>query len=716
MAQPMMPPVADDPVNPALAELAKLDRWVCWRLEQRDPDKPPTKVPYRVGGKRKAASTIPATWSSFDLCRRSAFRQHNADGIGFVVDGSDDLVGFDLDDCIVNGELAPWAHAIAERLGSYTERSPSGTGLRIFVRGTIPDDGRKRPYHSGKIEVYARARFFTITGDHVPGFPNRILRRPKAVATLFAELWPTPRASAVNGEGDWPPLPVPASEALLDDYQTKFPDLFAGRYPSASEGDFALACLAYKRGRPREEAAALVRKVRQIAEDPKGERADYVWRTVARAYADGEAAQHDLERLIDEACTDPAAPFEPTAIDFLAELRERNPANYERARARLRKAHVRVAELDKHVERRCPEPEGAGGRLEFAEIEPWPEPVDGAELLNAMTVHLEHFAIMPEYGASATALFALHCHTLDAAIHTPRLLITSPVHECGKGQVIVWLDGIVPRPFNVLDPTGPTLFRPIEAHCPTVLIDEADLISWQDRRDILAVIHAGHTKHGQGIPRCVGDSNETRVFRVWAPLAYAMIGKPRGPLLSRSIIIRMERKAPRQTVEHRRIDRDQGFGELRRKCARWATDHLDALRDAEPELPVVGRHADCWRALVAIADAAGGDWPERAREAARALSGIAVEDQTIGVQLLAAIKQVFGGRRRISTEKLLQLLHGLPEQPWSEYGRTRRPITDNQLADLLRPFKIRSKQVKVLGVNKRGFKREHFEEVWARYL
>ena len=87
---------------------------------------------------------------------------------------------------------------------------------------------------------------------------------------------------------------------------------------------------------------------------------------------------------------------------------------------------------------------------------------------------------------TATVLWAVHCHALDAAIHTPRLLITSPVHECGKGQVIAWLSGVVPRPFDVIDPTGPTLFRPIQAHQPTVLIDEGDLVSWDERRDILA--------------------------------------------------------------------------------------------------------------------------------------------------------------------------------------------------------------------------------------
>ena len=166
-----------------------------------------------------------------------------------------------------------------------------------------------------------------------------------------------------------------------------------------------------------------------------------------------------------------------------------------------------------------------------------------------------------------------------------------------------WLAGVVPRPFDVIDPTGPTLFRPIEAHQPTVLIDEGDLVSWDERRDVRTVINAGHNRFSPGVPRCVGEENDTRVFRVWAPLAYAMIGKPLDthavPLDRDPDAAHGARSAPRTSADRP----DQGFGEILRKCARWAADHLDALRGADPELPVTGRKADCWRPLFAIADA-----------------------------------------------------------------------------------------------------------------
>ena len=308
-------------------------------------------------------------------------------------------------------------------------------------------------------------------------------RLPYTAADILRVFPPLEDGKPKARDNGRPDLPDPLAGERLEELQAAHPLLFdARRYKSTSERDFALACLACKLGWPDEAAVALIRAVQDGA---KRDRADYLWRTVLGAYAKaGRATAADadrLERLVEQAIADPGAAFEESAIDFLAELRARDPAAYERARARLKGARVRVGVLDQEVERRKPAPgDGAkqGRALEFPEIEPWPESVNGAELLDAMAAHLQRFAIMPsDHAVTAAALWALHCHALDAAIHTPRLLVTSPTRECGKSQVMEWLAGVVPRPFDVIDPTGPTLFRPIEAHQPTVLIDEGDLVS-----------------------------------------------------------------------------------------------------------------------------------------------------------------------------------------------------------------------------------------------
>jgi putative DNA primase/helicase len=130
-------------VNPVIEELADAARWVCWKSELR-PDAngklKETKPPYRIGGRFKARSTDPSTWSSFDRCWESAFTNQEADGVGFVLDDSDGLMGADLDDCIEDGKIAPWALELVEMFDSYTERSPSGAGLRIIFRSAKGQD------------------------------------------------------------------------------------------------------------------------------------------------------------------------------------------------------------------------------------------------------------------------------------------------------------------------------------------------------------------------------------------------------------------------------------------------------------------------------------------------------------------------------------------------------------------------------------------------
>ncbi|MDP9366174.1 MAG: hypothetical protein M3Q10_18465 [Chloroflexota bacterium] len=163
--RPAALPVRADSIPP---ELVARDQWVCWSWQRR-PDKPDdwTKVPVdpRTGG--KASATDPGTWAPFAV----ALGRHERDGlagIGFVVTHDDPYTGVDLDKCRdpASGHLAPWAAAIVAEFDSYAEVSPSGTGVRVWIVGSLdgllPDGrgGRRK----GSIEVYAHDRYFTVTG------------------------------------------------------------------------------------------------------------------------------------------------------------------------------------------------------------------------------------------------------------------------------------------------------------------------------------------------------------------------------------------------------------------------------------------------------------------------------------------------------------------------------------------------------------------------
>ena len=152
-------------------ELTGRPQWVCWRLELRD-DKL-TKVLYTPEDRRRADTTAPATWDAFEGAA-SAYEASGGfyDGIGFVFSKDDPFVGIDLDDCRnpETGEIAEWAQSILGRVvDSYTEVSPSGTGVHVIVEGTLRSNRRRKKVHIdgevvGLVEMYDRARFFTITG------------------------------------------------------------------------------------------------------------------------------------------------------------------------------------------------------------------------------------------------------------------------------------------------------------------------------------------------------------------------------------------------------------------------------------------------------------------------------------------------------------------------------------------------------------------------
>jgi primase-polymerase (primpol)-like protein len=143
--------------------LTERPQWVCWRLEEREPGEM-TKVPYTPGAGRRASTTDLMTWHSFGVARVAyECEEPEYDGIGFCFYSADPFVGIDLDDCRdpESGEISPWAQELIDSVrAGYVEVSPSGTGIHIIVEGTVRGGGMRK----GKLEMYGRDRFFTITG------------------------------------------------------------------------------------------------------------------------------------------------------------------------------------------------------------------------------------------------------------------------------------------------------------------------------------------------------------------------------------------------------------------------------------------------------------------------------------------------------------------------------------------------------------------------
>jgi putative DNA primase/helicase len=219
-------------------------------------------------------------------------------------------------------------------------------------------------------------------------------------------------------------------------------------------------------------------------------------------------------------------------------------ADYNRNReAEVTKLGIRVATLGDEVARRWAPSGGVqGGQVDFHAIEPWPEAVDGAGLLDRVAATFTRYVALLAGAADAMALWTAHTHVFNAFVHTPRSSLCSPEEQCRKTLLLDVLAALVPRPLRTESITPAVLFRLVELHRPVLLLDEVDtyMISSDE---LWGSLNAGH-KRGAKAYRCEGNSNEVRGFNAFAPAVLAGIGTLPGTLYDRSLIIRLMRAKP----------------------------------------------------------------------------------------------------------------------------------------------------------------------------
>lgn len=432
-----------------------------------------------------------------------------------------------------------------------------------------------------------------------------------------------------------------------------------------------------------------------------------------------------------------ASPASGTAADDDAELERlarMSPLEYERARkeAGKRLGISRLSTLDLMVKGKRAElgldaqdDTKAGRPIAFPEHEPWPEPVDGAALLDELVETIGGHVVMLDHFSHAGALWSLHTHLIDKLSITPRLAIYSPTKRCGKTTLLDVLGHLVRRPKMAADISPSAIFRVVEAHRPTLLIDEGDTFL-PGNDDMRRLLNSGYQRNGTVI-RNVGESSnyEPREFSTYAPCAIASIGRLHATVQDRSVRIDLKPKKASEKIKPFRFDRTEHLDILARKAARWAADNDEGIRNAEPEMPdgVFNREADNWMPLLAIADLAGGEWPKRAREALMKNRGDEGEDGSRLELLLGDIRDVFINRSiiRISSAELIENLVEIVPRPWAEYGKSGKPITQNKLARLLKPLAIPPTHGLVIlmdgsEANVRRYELWQFKEAFERFL
>jgi hypothetical protein len=366
------------------------------------------------------------------------------------------------------------------------------------------------------------------------------------------------------------------------------------------------------------------------------------------------------------------------------------------------------------------------GRLEET-IEPWPEPVDGAALLQKIFNQVHRFVVIDDNGYTVLCLHVLLAYCWELFQKLPILRIKSPVKRCGKSTVLDVIELLVSRPLLTVSLSPAALYRIIEKFHPYVMIDEAD--SFGEDNDELRIIVNGGFERGRPAIRVNKETLEPEFFDTFGPKVLASIGALHDTIEDRSIIIEMKRKPPGIDVEEL-CDADLTvFIEIRRQVMRWFLDNLERLKATKLPRPkaLVDRAWNKWRPLLTIAHVVGDIWPAVCLQAAIAISGASDEERSIAVEVLIRIRAFFKDREQDVlagkkgafglTTDVLSYLNLDKEAPWADWQKgDNKGLTSHKLGRILKPFKIKSDQTQIDNKHVRGYWFEDFAETFQSYL
>jgi hypothetical protein len=428
--------------------------------------------------------------------------------------------------------------------------------------------------------------------------------------------------------------------------------------------------------------------------------ADLIAEAAAEARAsESSALDAEAATFIDAWLADDTKRTLDEIANSLAQLTAEHYA--ERRRAAAKRLNVSVKDLDGAVANRRPrtDEKAQDAMLDVPDLEPWGDPVNGAELLAETAAMFRRFVIFQHEGEpDMAALWVAGTYCPDAFNIFPRLGATAPAEECGKTTLLDVIHNLAHRSVYTTNLSTAVAFRVIELYRPTLLIDEMDTFITQ-LPDLVGILNSGHKK-GAYVFRCekINDKQEIFRFATYGPVAYGMIGRPTGTLFSRTLFIRLERKGPNEVTEDLDLDenpilRDE-LARLRRRLLRWSRDNAQAIKDVKPSVTgLANRARDNWRPLLKIASVAGKEWVERAEAAAGAPPPRRKESEQ--VRLLRDIRNIFytRGVPKLPTSVLVADLALQDESPWKRYLNGRDPLESRGLAELLETFDIHSKNI-----------------------
>jgi putative DNA primase/helicase len=387
----------------------------------------------------------------------------------------------------------------------------------------------------------------------------------------------------------------------------------------------------------------------------------------------------------------------------------------------------------------------------------------GATLLNDLWCLINRFVVLPDMAAETLALWIVHTYAFTLRQISTYIGVVSPEKRCGKTTLLELLGFLASRSLTAANISPSALFRVIQETQPTLLIDEADTFL-QGRDELAGILNAGYRKGNSYVLRVAEGKSRRRdggtsiggtsytspefaqwspdpadslnpsanseprtltpepsvatnfaQYSCWCPKVMAAIGRLPDTLADRCIIITMQRKMPGEKCERlRHLDAT----EYRKRCAEFVREHSEPIAKAQPEIPSAlnDRAADIWEPLLAIADLAGGEWPQLARQAALKLSAYDDELTLIGYFLKDIRTLMLNGNvDRILSRDIIRVLNPRHDRPWEDLRRGRE-INEWWLGHKISELGIRSRAIRSGETVAKGYMFADIDAAFRRYV
>jgi hypothetical protein len=366
--------------------------------------------------------------------------------------------------------------------------------------------------------------------------------------------------------------------------------------------------------------------------------------------------------------------------------------------------------------------------------EPWNEHVGCSDLLREIQQAVSRFMVLEDYKVTAVSLWILHTYfiqkpqELQLFDFSPILHITSPEPECGKSTLFDILERLVNNPFSTMGASESSIFRSIELHQPTMMLDEFDHFDVANRSPLLGILNSGFKPNGSVTRMAIGKSknwDEVQHFSTWCPKVLCGIGNIPPTLQSRCITIKLRRKLASEKTESMnavlRANPDY-FVNIRRKIVWFVMTYENELcsKVFVPPSDLSDRLQNLWEGLLKLADFIDGGCGDvffPAVEAAKKIAQSArVDTPSLRIELLKDIKGYLADHPEefVETNMLKADLVGMTDRPWNELPG--RPLTPHKIAELLKPFGIEPTQKRLNKQVVRGYERSPLQEAITRYL